>query len=146
MAITVRPIVSADKTRWLGLFRDYIVFCDATVPEAIIELTWQRLLARTDGMLALSAIDHGGRIVGIAAIVFHRSTWSPTEYCYLEDLFVDPAVRGHGIGRTLIEAVYAVADDRGATRTYWATKGDNAAARRLYDRVAHVSPFLQYRR
>jgi GNAT superfamily N-acetyltransferase len=78
--------------------------------------------------------------------VFHPSTWSPTAYCYLEDLFVAREARHHGTGEALIEAVYKEADKRGATRTYWATKEDNATARRLYDRVAKLSPFVQYRR
>jgi GNAT superfamily N-acetyltransferase len=78
--------------------------------------------------------------------VFHPSTWSPTAYCYLEDLFVGREARHHGTGRALIEAVYKEADKRGATRTYWATKEDNRTARRLYDRVATLSPFVQYRR
>jgi GNAT superfamily N-acetyltransferase len=61
-------------------------------------------------------------------------------------LFVDPAARGKGVGRALIEAVYDEADNRGATCTYWATMGNNATARRLYDGLATLSPFVQYRR
>jgi ribosomal protein S18 acetylase RimI-like enzyme len=84
--------------------------------------------------------------VGIVHYLFHRSTWSTTHYCYLEDLFVDPGVRGGGIGRTLIEAVYAAADRAGAPHVYWLTRHDNAAARSLYDRVARLSPFVKYDR
>ena len=78
--------------------------------------------------------------------MFHRSTWSPTVYCYLEDLFVDPAVRGGGAGRALIKAVYDAADSKGATRTYWATQEFNYQGRMLYDKVGTKSPFIQYRR
>ena len=79
-------------------------------------------------------------------VLFHRSTWSKTWYCYLEDLFVRPDIRAKGTGRQLIEAVYREADARGATRTYWFTRGDNERARRLYDRLGTLSPFVQYRR
>ena len=116
------------------------------MPDDVIALTWERLLSRADNMMALVAIDEAGRAVGIAALVFHRSTWSPTGYCYLEDLFVAPAARGNGVGRALIEATYAEADRRGATRTYWTTQGKNATARALYDRLAHLTDFVQYRR
>ena len=126
MKISVRPVVSADEAAWLELFRDYIAFYEATVPDDVIALTWERLLSRADNMMALVAIDEAGRAVGIAALVFHRSTWSPTGYCYLEDLFVAPAASGNGVGRALIEATYAEADRRGATRTYWTTQGKNA--------------------
>jgi GNAT superfamily N-acetyltransferase len=105
-----------------------------------------RLVAQQDGLLGLLGVDESGRAIGLAHALFHRSTWSPTTYCYLEDLYVDRDTRRHGVGRALIEAVYREADKRGATRTYWATMGDNAAARRLYDALATLTPFVRYRR
>ena len=98
-----------------------------------------------DGYPALVA-EQDGRLVGLAHVLFHRSTWSPTVYCYLEDLFVDIDTRRQGLGRALIEMVYREADKRGATRTYWATREDNKTARRIYARLAKLSPFVQYRR
>lgn len=145
MSIRVRPIEARDKGDWLVLFRDYIAFYRASVPDDVIELTWTRLM-EASVMVGLIAADADGRNVGIALLVFHPSTWSPTTYCYLEDLYVAPAARGRGVGRSLIEAVYAAADARGATRTYWVTEADNAAARRLYDTLATRAPFVQYRR
>lgn len=112
MTITVRPLETQDKERWLDLFDQYIEFYEANVPRDVIALTWQRLVSQSDGMMGFSAVDQSGAIVGIAAIVLHRSTWSASSYCYLEDLFVDPSRRGAGIGRALIEAVYAEADRR----------------------------------
>ena len=146
MKISVRPVEATDEGPWLALFRDYITFYEATVPEDVIALTWQRLLSRADNMMALVAADEAGRALGIAALVFHRSTWSPSWYCYLEDLFVAPAARGRGIGRALIEATYAEADRRGASRTYWATQDKNETARTLYDRLGQLTDFVQYRR
>ena len=67
-------------------------------------------------------------------------------YCYLEDLFVTPEARGLGVGRALIEGVYAEADLRGADRTYWATQEQNATARKLYDSIGTLTEFVQYRR
>ena len=144
--ISVRRVEAEDRERWLELFRDYIVFYKAKVPEAVIGETWRRLLNQEDNMMALAAVDEAGTIVGIAALVFHRSTWSPTWYCYLEDLFVTPEARGLGVGRALIEGVYAEADLRGADRTYWATQEQNATARQLYDSIGTLTEFVQYRR
>lgn len=87
MTIAVRPIDAADKAGWLRLFCDYITFYEEDVPEDVIELTWQRLLTRDDNMAGFIATDEEGRALGIVNMVFHRSTWSPTWYCYLEDLF-----------------------------------------------------------
>jgi GNAT superfamily N-acetyltransferase len=147
MSTRVRRLEARDKAAWLPLFKGYIAFYKATVADEVIETTWQRLIAgEPDFHIALVAVDDADRPFGIAHVLFHRSTWSPTHYCYLEDLFVDPARRGTGAGRALIEATYREADARGCTRTYWATQEFNYAARTLYDRLATKSVFVQYRR
>lgn len=147
MPVTIRPLAPADKARWAELFKGYIAFYKATVSDQQIELTWQRLMASEPGFhIALVAVGDDDVPVGLAHILFHRSTWSPTYYCYLEDLFVDPAVRAKGIGEALIKATFTEAETRGCTRTYWATQEFNYRARGLYDKVASKSPFVQYRR
>lgn len=146
MALTVRKVERADAMRWRQLFDAYVAFYKEDVPSDVIEQTFERVLGEADGMFSLVAVDDDGTIPGIVVAVLHRSSWSSGWYCYLEDLFVDPAVRGKGIGRALIKAVYAEADVRGATRTYWATAEDNKTARALYDSVAVLTPFVQYRR
>ena len=146
MAATVRKVARGDAARWRQLFDAYVAFYKEDVPAEIIDLTFERVLSEDDGMFSLVAVGDDGAISGIAVAVLHRSSWSAGWYCYLEDLFVDPAYRGTGTGRALIEAVYAEADARGATRTYWATAHDNTTARALYDRIGLLSPFVQYRR
>jgi GNAT superfamily N-acetyltransferase len=66
--------------------------------------------------------------------------------CYLQDLYVVPETRGQGLGAALINHVYAAADERGAAEVYWHTQEFNATARRLYDRIGRLTPFIQYRR
>jgi len=145
MRIKVRPLEPRDHADWLALFQDYVAFYKADVPAAVIDLTWSRLMGDDESMTGIGAtVDQ--QLVGMALIVFHRSTWSATGYCYLEDLYVAPTARGQGVGRALIEAVYSAADARGATRTYWVTENDNVIARRLYDAMATRAPFIQYRR
>ncbi|MEQ1714834.1 MAG: GNAT family N-acetyltransferase [Hyphomicrobium sp.] len=144
--ITIRALEPNDELSWRRLFDGYITFYEAEVPDAVIRLTFERLIAKADGMTGLVALDASGAVIGLAHLVFHRSTWSPAWYCYLEDLYVDPGVRGTGAGRALIAATYAEADRRGADRTYWATQDKNTTARRLYDRVGELTPFVQYRR
>jgi GNAT superfamily N-acetyltransferase len=147
MGIAVRRLEARDKPVWLRLFKGYIEFYKANVAEAVIDETWRRLLAGSpDFHIGLVAVAANDTPCGLAHVLFHRSTWSPTCYCYLEDLFVDPARRKTGAGRALIEATYREADARGATRTYWATQEFNYAARALYDQVATKSVFVQYRR
>jgi GNAT superfamily N-acetyltransferase len=147
MSVRVRPLEAKDKAAWLALFKGYIEFYKAALSDEVIENTWQRLMRGGEGFhIGLVAVDEEDRPLGLAHVLFHRSTWSPTWYCYLEDLFVDPSRRQKGVGRALIEATYREADARKCTRTYWATQEFNYRARTLYDQLATKSPFLQYRR
>jgi GNAT superfamily N-acetyltransferase len=145
--VRVRPLADKDKPAWRKLFLGYIEFYKATVADDVVEETWRRLRSGAEGVhIGLVAVDDADAPVGIAHVLFHRSTWSKTWYCYLEDLFVRPDVRAGGVGRKLIEAVYAEADKRQATRTYWTTQEFNYRARGLYDQMATKTPFVQYRR
>lgn len=147
MTVRIRRLEEKDKQAWLPLFKGYVAFYKATVPDEVIEQTWQRLMeGAADFHIGLVAVDEADAPVGLAHVLFHRSTWSPTQYCYLEDLFVDPKQRLKGVGRALIEATYKEADARGCTRTYWATQEFNYRARALYDQLATKSVFVQYRR
>jgi GNAT superfamily N-acetyltransferase len=147
MSPKIRPLQPKDKSAWVELFKGYVTFYKSTVANDVIEETWLRLLSGEEHVhRALVAVDETDTPIGLAHILFHRSTWSKTWYCYLEDLFVRPDIRAKGVGEALIKAVYAAADARGVTRTYWSTQEFNYRARGLYDKVATKSPFLQYRR
>ena len=67
-------------------------------------------------------------------------------HCYLQDLYVSDTLRGQGIGRLLIEAVYDEADKRGVPTVYWLTQDFNKPARLLYDKIATLTPFIKYNR
>lgn len=126
------------------MWRGYLRFYRGTLDEDVTEQTFARLRDQSDGFAGLVAIDNTDRPVGFAHLVFHGSTWSPVGYCYLEDLFVDPAHRGGGTARSLFDAVYAAARDRGADRVYWHTQQYNAPARSLYDQVGRLTSFIVY--
>jgi|TARA_B110000967_G_C18897055_1_gene571507 ribosomal protein S18 acetylase RimI-like enzyme len=53
---------------------------------------------------------------------------------------------GMGVGRALIEGVYAAADANGTPSVYWLTQEENTEARKLYDRIAKVTNFIKYGR
>ena len=76
--------------------------------------------------------------------LFHRHCWRVENVCYLQDLYADAAVRGTGIGRRLIEAVYAAADAAGCPSVYWVTQESNYQGRMLYDRIETKTPFIKY--
>lgn len=144
MTITVRPLKAEDKSRWLELWNGYLTFYETSLSDEQTELTWNRLMDSDYGVFGLMA-EKDGAMVGITHFMFRPSTWAPKDYCYLEDLFVDPTVRGGGAGRALINRVIEVAKEHGAGRVYWTTKESNAQARILYDSFIKVSEFVQYR-
>jgi GNAT superfamily N-acetyltransferase len=144
MTISVRPLKAEDKSRWLELWNGYLTFYETSLSDEQTELTWNRLMDSDYGVFGLMA-EKDGAMVGITHFMFRPSTWAPKDYCYLEDLFVDPTVRGGGAGRALINRVIEVAKEHGAGRVYWTTKESNAQARILYDSFIKVSEFVQYR-
>lgn len=145
MSLNVRDLAAADRTQWAPLWAGYLEFYNSELPDAVTDTTWRRLLDPAEPMFALVA-EENGALLGVTHCVLHRGTWAIGDFCYLEDLFVTPAARGKGVGRALIEAVYARADASGWSRVYWLTHESNATARGLYDKVAKNLGFIQYRR
>lgn len=143
MAIVVRPIQATDHTAWLPLWQGYVTFYESSVSTEQTALTWQRLLDPAFNMHGLVA-EHDGALVGFTHYLFHPATWQRGDYCYLEDLFVHPAVRGTGAGRALIDGVKAAAQAAGAAKVYWLTQTHNATARKLYEAVARDTGFMHY--
>jgi GNAT superfamily N-acetyltransferase len=108
MTITVRPLKAEDKSRWLELWHGYLTFYETSLSSEQTELTWNRLMDSDYGVFGLMA-EKDGAMVGITHFMFRPSTWAPKDYCYLEDLFVDPTIRGGGAGRALISRVIELA-------------------------------------
>ena len=144
MSVLVRDLAARDEPRWRELWAGYLDFYAHPLPEDVTAATWRRLLAREDGMAAQVAEAADGEVVGFVHRVVHAGTWSIGPRCYLEDLYVTPEVRGTGAGRALIEATRDAAIAAGCAELYWITDEGNAVARRLYDRVATLSPYVRY--
>lgn len=144
MKATVRPLVREDEASWRALWEGYLTFYETHLAEDITAETFRRLIEDSRFFARVAQAPEG--LVGFAHCVFHPATWTKADYCYLEDLYVNQTARGVGVGRALIEAVYAEADRRGAARVYWMTHQNNATARRLYDKLATKTDFVQYRR
>jgi GNAT superfamily N-acetyltransferase len=143
--LNVRPVTQADRAEWEPLWQGYLTFYQTALASDVSDATWKRFLDPIEPLHAVVA-EIDGRLVGLAHYLLHRSTWAPDCYCYLEDLFVSPAVRGYGMGRTLIEAVELAAREANATRLYWTTHEANAQAQQLYNKLAERTSFIQYRK
>lgn len=142
--IRIAPLQPGHHAAWLPLWRGYQSFYEVDIPAGVSEVTWTRLLDPAEPVAGALAW-RGAEAVGLVHHIRHRSCWTTGDYCYLQDLFVAPQIRGAGIGRKLIEHVYAHAASLGCSRVYWLTHETNTAAMQLYDRIAQRSGFVQYR-
>lgn len=142
--VTIRPLATEHHDDWLRLWKGYQAFYRTTIDDTTTELSWQRLRDPAEPMFGLVALVDG-KVVGIVHALYHRSTWTKGDYCYLQDLFTDELQRQKGVGRALIEAVYSEARQRGASRVYWLTHETNATGIALYEKVASRTGFIQFR-
>jgi len=144
MTLTIRAIEEKDKDQWLKLWAGYLEFYKSTISLEQTELTWKRLINNELKMFGFVAESEEG-VIGFTHCLFRPSTWTETDYCYLEDLFVNPNIRGKGVGRSLMDKVFELAKEKKSKRVYWTTQEFNKTARVLYDSITPVSEFVQYR-
>ena len=124
MSVTVRPIQQGDRPSWEPLWEGYNAFYgragETALHPEITRVTWRRFFDANEPVFALVA-ESGGKVVGLAHYLFHRSTTRIEPTCYLQDLFTAESERGRGVGRALILGVYERAKAAGARRVYWQT-------------------------
>ncbi|APG85066.1 acetyltransferase [Sinorhizobium americanum CCGM7] len=146
--LSIRPIVRGDYDQWLLLWEGYNAFYgrsgEAALAPDITHMTWSRFFDAYEPMHALVA-ENKGRLVGLTHFIFHRTTTAIQPNCYLQDLFINEAARGKGVGEALINGVFDAARRAGTSRVYWLTHETNVKSMRLYDKVAEKSGFVMYR-
>ena len=143
---TIRPLRSEDRDQWAEMWRDYLAFYETEVPDTTYKSTFVRLLGDDPNDFSCFVADLDGQLLGLTHYLFHRHAWKEESVCYLQDLYARPEARGTGVGRALIQAVYDEADRQKAPSVYWLTQENNHTARKLYDRIGKLSPFLKYQR
>lgn len=90
---------------------------------------------------ALIAVTTDGVTAGLAHYRRFARPSTGTTGSYLDDLLSDPAHRGNGIGRALIEAVTQIGVRQGCSFLRWITAANNATAQQLYDTIATRTPW-----
>jgi GNAT superfamily N-acetyltransferase len=143
--IVVRELRADERVPWQAMWKAYLDFYRTGVSPEVYDTTWRRLNDPAEPMFLLGG-EVDGKLAGIVHFLYHRTCWSIGDYCYLQDLYVNENARGHGLGRALIEAVYARAKVDGASRVHWLTHHTNETARKLYDTLAEQPGFIQYRK
>ena len=144
--IRIRPLQVADRDQWNDLWTAYLAFYETKLEPEIYDVFFHRLLGDDRQDFHCLVAEQDGKLIGLTHYVFHRHGWKIENVCYLQDLYVDPNIRGTGAGRALIEAVYDAADEVGCPSVYWLTQDFNSQARQLYDRIGQLTPFIKYSR
>ncbi|MBL0420309.1 GNAT family N-acetyltransferase [Ramlibacter sp. AW1] len=141
--VVIRAALPADEPSWRQLWRGYFGFIGKAMPEETARRTWARILDPDSAIMCIVA-EVDGQVYGFANCVVHENTWQTQPACYLEDLYVMPSARGHGIGTALVEWLRNAMRAEGWERLYWMAPADNAAVRRLYDRFAEGQELVRY--
>ena len=144
--MNIRPLAKVDYVEWRKLWIAYLDFYETSLSDEVIEATFSKLI--DNNQLRQNALVAEGKdgLAGLVHYIFHPHNWKIEDVCYLQDLYVEPQNRGKKIGQLLIENVYQAADNSGSRTVYWLTHELNASARKLYDRMADLAPFVQYER
>jgi GNAT superfamily N-acetyltransferase len=143
--LRIEPIAESQLETLLPMIAAYQRFYEvADVEDGRNRSFFSRFIAPSDDGVLLGAWQ-GEELGGYACLYWHFTSLVPAETVLMNDLYVDEASRGRGIGRALIEASAAVARERGAHHLEWATAPDNETAQRLYDSTgAERSTWIEY--
>ena len=137
--VTIRPAAAHEMPLVLAFIRelaeyerlaDQVVASEADLSKA---LTGPRPYAE----VVFGCLDD--EAVGFALFFHNFSTFRGKPGIYLEDLYVRPAVRGHGVGRQLLAWLARAALERGCARLEWAVLDWNEPAIGFYHRLGAVA-------
>jgi len=143
--MVVRPAEPEDRPQLLELIKGYFAFYRTPFPagskiEALLDL-----LEQDPGRGVQLVADAGGRLQGFASLYACLDTLLADRILVMNDLFVDPSVRNHGVGAALFDASLAYATAHGYARLDWVTAADNQDAQRFYDRHGgRRGPWVSY--
>lgn len=145
MSRKVRALVASDFENWSVLWQGYQEFYEVDL-SAVTDNTFERLISDGhDTPNGLVCENNNGELLGLAHYLFHATTWSPKNRCYLNDLYTAKNARGLGVGRALIEATAQISIETDSDQLYWLTHELNLDGRRLYDKVANFTQFVKYK-
>lgn len=145
--IEVRAVVESDYNEWLELFNLHLQFYKSSLPQDVKVATFKRCLDPNVDMFSAIAIHpETKKPIGLINYLKQLNTWSIADKIYLNDLYVDESSRLNGVGRALMEYVFARADEMGTPEVYWLTDMDNHRAQLLYTKVGSFAGKVVYKR
>jgi GNAT superfamily N-acetyltransferase len=130
--LNIRPATGADAPLIASLVRELADY-EKLLPEAkATPADFLRELEAPNPVIRVLIAEWDGKPAGFALYFFNFSTFVGRPGLYLEDLFVRPVLRSHGIGRALLRALARIAKERNCGRMEWAVLDWNEPALRFY--------------
>jgi len=143
-SIRVVPLEQRHRADWDRLYAGYAEFYEVAQTPGMRDRVWSWLQDPGHESQGLVAEDGEGRAVGLAHFRAFARPLSATTGGYLDDLFVDPQMRGRRVADALIAAIAEEGRLRGWSVIRWITAENNSRARAVYDRLAKLTPWRTY--
>lgn len=145
VGITVHAVEEHDFTQWSNLYRAYAGYYETTQTADMREKVFSWLLDDAHPQRGLVAhMGDESQLLGFAHYRTFSRPLAASHGLFLDDLFVDPATRGQGVARLLLNRLAAIAAEENATVVRWITRDNNYQARFLYDDVAERTDWITY--
>ncbi len=142
--VEIRPARTDEIEEMLPLIRGYCEFYETEPKDDGLREMFGILITDPSQGAVFIARDQG-RAVGFATLDWKWSSLKAARIGYLQDLFVDPEVRGKGIADALIDVCAECCRELGMPALQWLTATDNHRAQRVYDRTgAESEAYLEY--
>lgn len=141
---TIRAARDDDFFPWLTLYEGYAEFYHQPLSDERSVKTWQWIVRGDHGLRAFVAENADGELVGLAHVRTVAQPLEGTTGLYLDDLFVAESARGTGVATELLEFLRSLASSEGRSGVSWITAADNAAAQRVYDKLAARTTWVTY--
>jgi len=141
VAHTLRPATPADLPAIVGLIRELADFENLSHLCVVTPESLQPHLFGPRPAAEAVVGEVGGQVVAFALFFTNFSTFLGKPGLYLEDLYVQPAHRGGGLGKALLRHLAGLAVQRGCGRFEWSVLDWNTNAIAFYEKMgATVMP------
>jgi GNAT superfamily N-acetyltransferase len=142
--VAIVPLAPEHRAAWERLYAGYAGFYGVPQTAEMRATVWSWLMDTAHEVKGLVALDGAGVPVGLAHFRPYARPLRGGYGGFLDDLFVDPAMRGRRIADALIEALAAIGRQKGWGVIRWITADDNYRGRGVYDRLATRTMWVTY--
>lgn len=145
--LTIRPATPADIPTLLRFIRDLAIYENAEDQAQATPAHLQRTLFDAGASAHALVCERASAAIGFAVYFFNYSTWQGCNGLYLEDLYVDPAARGSGAGKALLQHLARIAVDQDCGRFEWSVLDWNQPAIDFYESLGALpqGEWVRYR-